>query len=140
MAPTTGLAKRNANQKKLVSLCVFAWLSVRLFAQVSDIGWQNGGVQGLTTSDSFIYVNEITAEELVRHPLLTVEEGMRILQHRTQFGEILDLMELRQCRFGPERLLELRPYLVFSPSSRLARAEWFRAVKSPLGNHSYSNR
>ena len=133
------MAKRNANQKKLVSLCVFAWLSVRLFAQVSDIGWQNGGVQGLTTSDSFIYVNEITAEELVRHPLLTVEEGMRILQHRTQFGEILDLMELRQCRFGPERLLELRPYLVFSPSSRLARAEWFRAVKSPLGNHSYSN-
>ena len=101
--------------------------------------WNNSGTQGLAVADSLIYVNDITAEELIRHPLLSLEEGMSIIQHRTQYGEILDLMELQQCRFTPNRLLELRPFLIFSPSVKLARAEWIRELKSPKGNHSYSN-
>ena len=139
MAPTIGLAKRNANQKKLVSLIVLGYFTVPLWGQTPDLGWNNSGTQGLAVADSLIYVNDINAEELIRHPLLSFEEGMLIIQHRTQHGEILDLMELQQCRFTPNRLLELRPFLIFSPSVKLARAEWIRELKSPKGNHSYSN-
>ena len=110
-----------------------------LWGQMPDMDWNNSGTQGLAVADSLIYVNDITAEELIRHPLLSSEEGMSIIQHRTQYGEILDLMELQQCRFTPNRLLELRPFLIFSPSVKLARAEWIRELKSPKGNHSYSN-
>ena len=110
-----------------------------LWGQTPDMDWNNSGTQGLAVDDSLIYVNDITAEELIRHPLLSLEEGMSIIQHRTQHGEILDLMELQQCRFTPNRLLELRPFLIFSPSVKLARAEWIRELKSPKGNHSYSN-
>jgi len=139
LAPTIGLAKRNANQKKLVSVIVLGLFTVPLWGQTPDIDWNNSGTQGLAVADSLIYVNDITAEELIRHPLLSLEEGMSIIQHRTQYGEILDLMELQQCRFAPNRLLELRPFLIFSPSVKLARAEWIRELKSPKGNHSYSN-
>jgi len=139
LAPTIGLAERNANQKKLVILIVFGFFTVPLWGQVSDIGWNNSGAQGIAPADSFIYVNEITAEELIRHPLLTFDEGMMMIQHRAQHGEILELMELQQCRFSPNRLMELRPFLIFSPSAKLARAEWIRELKSPKGNHSYSN-
>ena len=110
-----------------------------LWGQIPDMDWNNSGTQGLAVADSLIYVNDITAEELIRHPLLSLEEGMSIIQHRTQHGEILDLMELQQCRFTPNRLLELRPFLIFSPSVKLARAGWIRELKSPKGNHSYSN-
>jgi hypothetical protein len=139
LAPTIGLAKRNANQKKLVSLFVLGLFTVLLWGQTPDMDWNNSGTQGLAVDYSLIYVNDITAEELIRHPLLSSEEGMSIIQHRTQHGEILDLMELQQCRFTPNRLLELRPFLIFSPSVKLARAEWIRELKSPKGNHSYSN-
>ncbi len=139
MAPTIGLAKRNANQKKLVGLIAAGLFSGPLWGQVPDIGWQNNGAQGLGVADSLIYVNDINAEELIRHPLLTQDEGLSIIQHRTQHGEILDLMELQQCHFTANRLIELRPYLVFSPSIKLARAEWIQELRSPKGNHSYSN-
>jgi hypothetical protein len=139
LVPTIGLAKRNADQKKLVSLFVLGLFFSPLWGQMPDMDWNNSGTQGLAVADSLIYVNDITAEELIRHPLLSLEEGMSIIQHRTQYGEILDLMELQQCRFTPNRLLELRPFLIFSPSVKLARAEWIRELKSPKGNHSYSN-
>ncbi len=139
MAPTIGLAKRNANQKKLVSLIVLGYFTVPLWGQTPDLGWNNSGTQGLAVADSLIYVNEITAEELIRHPLLTQDEGLSIIQHRTQFGEILELMELHQCRFTTNRLIELRPYLIFSPSTKLARAAWLQELRSAKGNHSYSN-
>ncbi len=139
MAPTIGLAKRNANQKKLVNLLATGLFFSALCGQTADINWNNSGAQGLLLSDSLIYVNEITAEELLRHPLLTQDEGLSIIQHRTQFGEILELMELQQCRFTTNRLMELRPYLVFSPSTKLARAAWLQELRSAKGNHSYSN-
>jgi hypothetical protein len=139
MAPTIGLAKRNANQKKLVSLIVLGYFTVPLWGQTPDLGWNNSGTQGLAVADSLIYVNEITAEELIRHPLLTQDEGLSIIQHRTQFGEILELMELQQCRFTTNRLIELRPYLIFSPSTKLARAAWLQELRSAKGNNSYSN-
>lgn len=139
MAPTIGLAKRNANQKKLVSLIVLGYFTVPVWGQTPDLGWNNSGTQGLAVADSLIYVNEITAEELIRHTLLTQDEGLSIIQHRTQFGEILELMELQQCRFTTNRLIELRPYLIFSPSTKLARAAWLQELRSAKGNHSYSN-
>ena len=139
MAPTIGLAKRNANQKKLVILLATGLLFTAVCGQTPDINWNNSGAQGLALSDSLIYVNEITAEELIRHPLLTQDEGFSIIQHRTQFGEILELMELQQCRFTTNRLIELRPYLIFSPSTKLARVAWLQELRSAKGNHSYSN-
>lgn len=139
MAPTIGLAKRNANQKKLVILLATGLFFSAVCGQMPDINWNNSGAQGLALSDSLIYVNEITAEELIRHPLLTQDEGLSIIQHRTQFGEILELMELQQCRFTTNRLIELRPYLIFSPSTKLARAAWLQELRSAKGNHSYSN-
>ena len=138
MAPTIGLAKRNANQKKLVILLATGLLFTAVCGQTPDINWNNSGAQGLALSDSLIHVNEITAEELIRHPLLTQDEGLSIIQHRTQFGEILELMELQQCRFTTNRLIELRPYLIFSPSTKLARAAWMQELRSAKGNHSYS--
>ena len=139
MAPTIGLAKRNANQKKLVILLATGLFFTAVCGQTPDINWNNSGAQGLALSDSLIHVNEITAEELIRHPLLTQDEGLSIIQHRTQFGEILELMELQQCRFTTNRLIELRPYLIFSPSTKLARAAWLQELRSAKGNHSYSN-
>ena len=139
MAPTIGLAKRNANQKKLVILLATGLFFSAVCGQTPDINWNNSGAQGLALSDSLIHVNEITAEELIRHPLLTQDEGLSIIQHRTQFGEILELMELQQCRFTTNRLIELRPYLIFAPSTKLARAAWLQELRSAKGNHSYSN-
>ena len=72
MAPTIGLAKRNANQKKLVSLFVVGLFTVPLWGQMPDMDWNNSGTQGLAVADSLIYVNDITAEELIRHPLLSL--------------------------------------------------------------------
>ena len=45
VAPTIGLAKRNANQKKLVGLIAAGLFSGPLWGQVPDIGWQNNGAQ-----------------------------------------------------------------------------------------------
>ncbi len=61
MAPTIGLAKRSADQKKLVGIIVVGLFTVPLWGQVPDIGWQNSGAQGLGVADSLIYVNDINA-------------------------------------------------------------------------------
>lgn len=80
--------------------------------------------------DSLLYINQISDGAIFWHPLLTQEEASAIVQHKLQFGEILDASELVQCGFSTERVQEIRPFMVCDITSRWQKKRWLSEAKA----------
>lgn len=59
-------------------------------------------------------INDLTLDELKRHPYINYYQARAIVDYRRQHGRISDLSDLRLLRDFPEQAIErLRPYVVY---------------------------
>ncbi len=77
-----------------------------------------------------IFINQMSDDEILHHPMLNFEDGISIVNHKKQFGPLLNMSELIHCNIAIYKLINLKPFFRFDLPIRWQKKQWFHQISA----------
>lgn len=78
---------------------------------------------------TLIFINQMSDDDILHHPLLNFEDGISIVNYKKQFGPILNISELIHCNIAIYKLINLKPFLRFDMPMNWQKSQWIQQIK-----------